>query len=157
MASTHSHPVFRALSESECRALLERNRVGRLAFTFRDRVDIQPLHYVVDGAWIYGRTSEGSKLLTIAHHQWVAFEVDEVRDTFDWESVVVHGAFTRLDDSSRITNPESEARGVELLRTIIPETFTGEDPVAFRTVVFRIALSEMTGRRASPGAAATEE
>lgn len=55
-----------------------RNRVGRLAFSFRDRVDIEPLHYVFRGGWLYGRPSPGSKLQTLRHNPWVAFEVDEI-------------------------------------------------------------------------------
>jgi nitroimidazol reductase NimA-like FMN-containing flavoprotein (pyridoxamine 5'-phosphate oxidase superfamily) len=151
MTPTGKQPLFHTMTDEECRAVLRRNHVGRLAFSFRDRVDIQPLHYVLEGEWLYGRTSEGAKLLTIAHHQWVAFEVDEIHGLFDWTSVVVHGAFTRLDDNARTSNHESEARGIELLRTLVPDTFTDDDPVAFRRVVFRIALTEMTGRRASQG------
>ena len=71
------------MSQHECLALLARNQVGRLAFTFHDRVDIQPLHYVYEAGWIYGRTSQGTKLATLAHHQWVAFEVDEVEGLFE--------------------------------------------------------------------------
>ena len=143
--------VTRALTQDECAELLERHHVGRLAFSFHDRVDIQPLHYVFDGGSIYGRTSDGAKLLTLAHNQWVAFEVDEVHGTFDWTSTVAHGSFHRLD-------PEHPAAktATDLLRSIVPETFTSADPVANRTILFRIAIDEMTGRaaqwaRAIPG------
>lgn len=142
-------PSIRALSQHECFALLERNRVGRLAFALRGQVDIQPLHYAYGGGWIYGRTSEGAKLTTLAHHQWVAFEVDEVHDAFDWVSVVIHGSFHRLDADSPVYDAAAEAHAVGLLRSIVPETYMLEDPVPFRTVVFRIALGEMTGRAAT--------
>src|SRR5688500_557830 len=89
--------MVRSLSETEARAVLARHHVGRIAFSFRDRVDIEPIHYVSDGDWIYGRTSVGTKLATLAHHPWCAFEVDEARDTFDWESAVVRGSFYLLD------------------------------------------------------------
>ncbi|HEX5870360.1 MAG TPA: hypothetical protein VFY65_08095, partial [Longimicrobium sp.] len=42
-------------------------------------------------------------------------------------------------------------KGVDLLRELIPETLTPGDPVPFRTVLFRIAVQEMTGREATPG------
>ena len=71
-------PVFRALERRECEAVLARNRVGRLAFSFHDRVDIEPIHYVYADGVLYGRTAPGSKLTTIEHHRWVAFEVDDV-------------------------------------------------------------------------------
>ena len=77
-AESHASPIFRELSNSECRTLLGRHSVGRIAFSFHDRVDIQPIHYAVSGDWLYGRTSRGSKYLTLAHNPWCAFEVDEV-------------------------------------------------------------------------------
>jgi nitroimidazol reductase NimA-like FMN-containing flavoprotein (pyridoxamine 5'-phosphate oxidase superfamily) len=151
LASTQHRPVIRALSQRECIALLSRNRVGRLAFTFHDQVDIQPLHYVYEAGWIYGRTSEGAKLTTLAHYRWVAFEVDEVRDTFDWASVVVHGSFHRLEPESAPADAATAVRAIHLLRTIVPDTLTAEDPVPFRTVFFRIAVGETTGRIAVLG------
>ena len=54
-------PTFRELSRHECDLLLARNHVGRLAFAVHDRVDIQPIHYVYEPGWLFGRTSEGSK------------------------------------------------------------------------------------------------
>lgn len=41
--------------------------------------------------------SAGAKLLTLAHNQWCAFETDEVRGMFDWQSVVVKGPFSPRD------------------------------------------------------------
>lgn len=147
-----SHPAaIRSMSQHECLALLARNQVGRLAFTFHDRVDIQPLHYVYEAGWIYGRTSQGTKLATLAHHQWVAFEVDEVTGPFDWQSVVVQGTFHRLDADSPAPDSAAEAHAIQLLRRMVPETFTPDDPAPFRTVVFRLALGEVTGRAATGG------
>ena len=92
--TVHTKPVIRALKSDEAQALLARNSVGRIAFSHRDRVDIEPIHYVYAAPWIYGRTSQGAKLLTLAHNQWCAFETDEVHGMFDWESVVVKGPFS---------------------------------------------------------------
>jgi uncharacterized protein len=144
-------PVFRELGREEAEELLARNHVGRIAFTFHDRVDIEPIHYVFDEGWIYGRTSHGTKLSTVAHHRWVAFEVDEVRDLFDWRSVVVKGALYLMEADAPIDQDPTRARGVELLRSLIPETLTAGDPAPFRRSVFRIHLDQVTGREARPG------
>ena len=147
-------PRFGALTQHECTRLLTHGRVGRLAFAFHDRVDIQPIHYVFDAGWIYGRTSEGSKVDTLAHNRWVAFETDVVRDVFDWESVVVHGSFHRLDPDAHAPDAAAFSHAAELLRAIVPETLTSDDPAPHRTVLFRIAVGEMTGRFARPAAPA---
>ena len=67
-AATDARPTFRELTDEECRALLARHNVGRIAYSFHDRVDIQPIHYQVSGAWLYGRTSRGGKFMTLAHN-----------------------------------------------------------------------------------------
>jgi nitroimidazol reductase NimA-like FMN-containing flavoprotein (pyridoxamine 5'-phosphate oxidase superfamily) len=142
-------PIFRALDRAECETLLARNNVGRLAFSLHDRVDIVPLHYVHEEGWLYLRTAPGTRLELTSHRPWIAFEVDEVEGVLDWRSVVVHGTIYPLSREG----PEREAaaweRAVDLLRRLIPETATPADPVAFRTVVFRIHIDDMRGRAAS--------
>ena len=152
--SDPTHPRFRTLSREECIAILARNHVGRIAYAWRNHVDIEPLHYVYHDGWLYGRTSHGAKLEVTGNAWWpVAFEVDEIEGLFAWRSVVVHGGFYTLADDGADVFREEWRRGVELLRTLIPQTFTDDDPVAFRTVVFRMAVQEVTGREAVPGAA----
>ncbi|MFL5606374.1 MAG: pyridoxamine 5'-phosphate oxidase family protein [Gemmatimonadaceae bacterium] len=147
MATTTS-PQFRDLTSDEAHALLGRNNVGRIAFTLHDRVDIEPIHYVTDGEWIFGRTSKGAKLATLLHHPWCAFETDEVRDPFDWSSVVVKGTFYLLDPE--IGSPDTYQRAARLLTKLVPGTFSAHDPAPHRDIVFGIFVHEITGRAARP-------
>lgn len=142
-------PTIRALSRNECVALLKRHHVGRLAFALNDRVDIQPLHYVLEGGWLYGRTSEGTKLTVLDRNRWVAFEVDEIRDPFDWDSVVVYGSFHRIEPDDVAT----VARAAALMRTVVPQALMPDDPAPYRTVLFRISIGELIGRAARPSLA----
>jgi len=98
--ATITGPQFRDLTLEESNALLISKNVGRIAFSLHDQVDIEPINYVSDGEWIFGRTSKGTKLATLLHHPWCAFEVDEVRDLFDWSSVVVKVATLRRNGSA---------------------------------------------------------
>jgi uncharacterized protein len=140
--------AFRDLSREEIEGVLARNNVGRLAFSMHDRVDIQPIHYIYDRGWLYGRTSEGEKLATLHHNQWIAFEVDEVRDTFDWTSVVVHGSFWVIHPLGSDRAEEIWAKAVKLVSQIVPGSLTKKDPVGFRRILFRIAVSDSRGRQA---------
>jgi uncharacterized protein len=152
--STIAKPVFRKLARDQCEAILARNHVGRLAYSRANRVDIEPVHYVYGDGWIYGRTSQGTKIEMTGYSWWpVAFEVDEVEDLFSWRSVVVHGGFYTIPSHGTPWQVEQWNKGVDLLRTLIPETFTKADPVGFRTIMFRIAVQEITGREALPGGA----
>jgi nitroimidazol reductase NimA-like FMN-containing flavoprotein (pyridoxamine 5'-phosphate oxidase superfamily) len=137
-------PVIKPLEDAEARALLARHRIGRLAYSLHDHVDIEPLHYAFDGEWLFGRTSIGAKLAALVHHPWCAFEVDEVRGLFDWTSVVVKGSFHLLDPESG--SPGTYARARDLLTRLIPETFSADDPVPHRSILFGIYAHEITGR-----------
>ena len=143
-ASTEIHE----LTAAECERFLARHHVCRIAYTFRDRVDIEPVHYVYEDGWIYGRTEPGAKLTTLAHHRWVAVEVDEIDGLFSWRSVVAHGAFYLLDANGNTESRELYGHAVSLLRRLVPGTFQADDPVPFRRIVFRISVDEMRGRAA---------
>ena len=149
--STPEGPRIRALDRGECDAILARNVVGRLAFAAFGRIDIEPLHYVADGEWLYGRTSSGTKLEALAHSPWVAFEVDEVEGVLDWRSVVVRGAIYLLEPERSAREQEAAARALELLRRITPAAGTPDDPTPFRTQLFRSHADEVTGRESSAG------
>ncbi len=142
-------PYFRDLSKKEAESVLRRNHVGRLAFSFHDRVDIRPIHYVYVRGWLFGRTSPGPKLVTLRHNQWVAFEVDEVSGTFDWLSVVARGTLYRLENAESEPGLRLYRRAVRAVRTISPDFLTSRDPVPFRTELFGVAVDEMTGRASS--------
>lgn len=141
-------PIFRPLDRAEAKSILERNNLGRIAFGFHDRVDIQPIHYAFDDVWIYIRTSPGMKTEVIQHNYWIAFEVEEVDGLFDWKSVVVHGGAYRLDPDTE-DHCEAYDRAVALLDRLVPGTLTEDDPVPERSIVYRIAVQEVTGRQAS--------
>ncbi len=145
-------PVITVLDEDECTRLLASQSVGRLAFTFRDRVDIEPIHFVFDAGRIVGRTQFGTKVEVLAHHPWVAFEVDEVRALFSWRSVVVHGRLEFPDPEGSAVERDRHARAVEAFRRLIPDAFTAADPTPMRDLVFTIPVQEISGRASTPGA-----
>ena len=147
-----NQPRIRALSRGECEQILSRNHVGRLAYAWKNHVDIEPLHYVFDGEWLYGRTSRGTKLVFTGEQWWpVAFEVDEVEGLFQWRSVVVHGRIVFPDARGTPDERAQYARGVELFRTLVPDAFTENDPTPARRLAFVLHINDITGRAATSG------
>ena len=140
-------PSFRELTREECDAILARNSTGRIAYSYHDRVDIEPIHYVYSDGWIYGRTEVGTKLRTLAHNHWIAFEADETEGLFNWRSVVVKGALYVLEPQG--SHSAAFAEAVVVLRTLVPDALTASDPTPERNVVFRIHADQVTGRMAS--------
>lgn len=143
-----ARPIIEVLDRPSCERFLRKQHVGRIAYTFRNRVDIEPLHYVYSKGKIYGRTSVGTKISTIAHSHWVAFEVDDVREMFTWESVVVHGTFHILSDEGSDIDKAVWRGARAALKRLLPDSWTPRDPVPHRTILFQIHVEEMTGRRA---------
>lgn len=149
---TLSMPRVRSLTVAESQALLDRSHVGRIAFSWRDRVDIEPINYVSAGAWIFGRTSPGTKLTSLLHQPWCAFEVDDVRGEFEWSSVVVKGKFYILDPE--VGSPDVYERALCSLREANPAMFTDGDPVPSRNILFGIFVDHASGKGAQPDAEA---
>lgn len=143
--------TIRDLDFAEIEAMLQSHRYGRLAFTFRDRVDIEPIHYVYEAGWLYGRTSPGTKLTVLAHHPWIAFEIDEVHGLHDWKSVVVKGTVYFAEADGSESDKEAHARTLAVLRRLVPGLLTERDPFPERSVLFRVHIDEMHGRGSSSG------
>ena len=143
------HPKFCDMRPAQVMALLKRNHVGRIAFSFHDRVDMRPIHYAYSNGWLFGRTSPSDKLITLRHSPWVAFETDEVSGSFDWASVVVRGTFYRLTDEGTSDERLLYRRALRQIRTIDHGALTEADVVPFRSELFGIAIDEATGRSCS--------
>jgi nitroimidazol reductase NimA-like FMN-containing flavoprotein (pyridoxamine 5'-phosphate oxidase superfamily) len=144
-------PTFRELEQREAHDLLARNHVGRIAYSFRDRVDIEPISYVYADGAIYMRTELGSKLATLAHAPWVAFEVDEVEGPFDWRSIVTHGTVYVLHETGTPTERATYRLALQRLREIMPSALNDDDPVPGRRILLRLQPAVITGRAASSG------
>jgi uncharacterized protein len=147
-------PTFRELDPPEIEALLARNHVGRVAYSFHDDVNIEPLRYVYADGVLYARTSPGHKLRTLEHHRWVAFEIDEIRGLFDWQSVVVHGSVYLVEPGPTPQGHATYEQTLARLRELVPDVFGPDDPTPHRTVLFRIHVDRKTGRAADSAVAA---
>jgi nitroimidazol reductase NimA-like FMN-containing flavoprotein (pyridoxamine 5'-phosphate oxidase superfamily) len=145
-----SKVAFRDLDQEEIEALLARNQVGRLAFSFKDRVDIEPLSYVYSDGVINFRTAPGAKLEVLLHQPAVAFEVDEVRSPCEWKSVVVHGTVYIAEPEGSRYDIEAHEEAMAAIRKAVPHALGPDDPVPFRTVLVRLHVFRREGREARP-------
>ncbi len=78
------------LTLAECWERLKAEECARLAYHLAGEVHIAPINYTTDGARIYFRTSEGSKLLGMTMNKDVAVEIDHWSDDVAW-SVLLRG------------------------------------------------------------------
>ena len=143
-------PLFRALPLSECADVLNRNNVGRIAFSFNDDVSIVPIHYVYADGWIYGRTVSAGQLRDVMRHRRIAFEVDEHVDPPQWRSVIVHGRLDIIRPDSVEQTRSTYRTAVSVIRRLIQAAFTETHTIPLRDQVFRIRAEEITGRGSLP-------
>lgn len=151
MSRTRKAAKFGVLPDAECRAILARNHVGRIGFMRKSIVDVTPVHFVGEHDWIFVRSAAGAKLEAFAHRPYVAFEVDEVDDLFNWRSVVAHGTVYAMSDTGNDTDRADFERALVALRSLVPGTLTASDPTPHRDVVYGIHIDRLSGRAATRG------
>jgi nitroimidazol reductase NimA-like FMN-containing flavoprotein (pyridoxamine 5'-phosphate oxidase superfamily) len=118
------------LSEHECWDLLQSVALGRLVTSVDGRPEIFPVNFVVQRRTVLFRTAEGTKLISAAINNQVAFEADE-HDVAEGWSVIVKGVARSLRTDEQIR--EAERAGLlswtapaktHYVR-VIPEIITG--------------------------------
>jgi nitroimidazol reductase NimA-like FMN-containing flavoprotein (pyridoxamine 5'-phosphate oxidase superfamily) len=137
--------AFRPLDRAGADALLARNRVGRIAYTRRGRLQVEPVLYAWADGWLWARTSYGcgwSALVGESHGTPVVFEVDEVDAGFRWRSVVVRGLLHPVEHPADGGDPAVWVHAVELVRALDP-AIAG---AALRSSLVRIAVEEADAR-----------
>lgn len=84
------------MTPKEMEVLLERVGFGHIGCAREGRPYVLPMHYAYDAGNIYFFTTEGMKTSYIDTNPEVCFQVEEVRDYSQWQSVVVVGRAERL-------------------------------------------------------------
>ena len=114
MIAHHVHS--KELSAASIEALLHSALVARLAYVDRlGRPCIVPITYAYDGRAFYGYSLLGSKIEHMGVHPNVCLEVDQIRDSANWSSVVVRGRFEQLNGDAAV---EAVKRISDRLRTV---------------------------------------
>jgi nitroimidazol reductase NimA-like FMN-containing flavoprotein (pyridoxamine 5'-phosphate oxidase superfamily) len=140
-----------ALDRETAEAMLRRHHVGRIAFSHHNRVTIRLVSYVFADGWIYARMELESGVVSLRHNPWVAFEVDEIDDTYGWRTVTVHGSVDFLDDPTTSATPVAPASrhaydaAVRLLRSAGPAVLAPDDSRSEWPAVHRIHVDEIMG------------
>ena len=145
--------MFGKLDNNEIEGLIHREFIGRLGCHSDDVTYIVPISYAYDGEYIYGHTYEGMKLNMMRKNPKICFEVDDFQNMANWQSVVAWGVFEELKEGIE-RNYAVEVLMKRALPIIHSETmhispqwpFPTNDPATINGIIFRIRLSDKTGR-----------
>ena len=145
------------LNKSQMQALLHSATIGHLGCFADGRVYVTPICFVYHDGRIYAHSGLGMKTEMMSENPEVCFEVEEVRDIANWQSVIAWGVYKPLQGEEADRALE---RLVDKFASILPQggndqPHDGPDGASTRHilsrssrhgVVFCIEVTEMTGR-----------
>ncbi|HEU5103924.1 MAG TPA: pyridoxamine 5'-phosphate oxidase family protein [Roseiflexaceae bacterium] len=142
------------LSAEQIDQLLRSEVVGRIGCSVAGEIYVVPVFYAYDGTYIYGHSNEGMKIRMLRAKPKVCFEVDHVDSLVKWQSVIAWGQFEELQGEQA---EQAERLLIQRVKPLLADALgqphrvsgpadPGGDPTEGRAIVFRIALTERTGR-----------
>ena len=145
--------MFGNLEPVEIENLLHDQLIGRIGCHWDHTTYIVPISYAYDGKFIYAITHEGMKVNILRKNRQVCFEVENILELDNWQTVICWGEFEELADGTE------RHEGLEILyhrhlpiqtsatTKLSPEwPFRPTDIDKIKGVVFRIRLIKKTGR-----------
>ena len=146
--------LIHEMTETECRAALERSSFGRLACVRGDQPYVVPIYFSYDGKHLYGVTTLGQKIDWMRSNPLVCLEIDEMTSHFRWMSVVVFGRYEELSDAPEHEDARAHALDVLQERDMWwqPASVATERREQRPPLFYRIHIDRMTGHRATPDA-----
>jgi nitroimidazol reductase NimA-like FMN-containing flavoprotein (pyridoxamine 5'-phosphate oxidase superfamily) len=141
------------MTERECRDLLGRTSLGRLACSQDNQPYVIPIYFAFDFDYAYSVSTLGQKIEWMRANPKVCVEVDEIADRSDWRSVVVLGTYQELTEP-QYADERSHARSLLEKRSLWWQNALGErqlksETELIQTTFFRIHVDSMTGLRAT--------
>ncbi len=89
------------MTSAECIAFLSRMSFGHLACIDHDRPYVVPIHFVFHEGGVYSFSMMGAKIENMRLNPHVCLQVDEVKNTSTWTSVILHGLYQELEDNEQ--------------------------------------------------------
>jgi len=130
------------LGDRDSLAILREGTLGRLGCIAADWPYVVPVNYFFDGRDIYIHTLPGKKLDALRANPRVCLQVDDIKDSYNWRSVIAYGTF------EEVSNEETRENVLTKLYSRLPHMTPVESKMvegAKGTVVFRIKVEEVTG------------
>ncbi|MBX9781712.1 MAG: pyridoxamine 5'-phosphate oxidase family protein [Chitinophagaceae bacterium] len=141
------------LNDNQIEDVLKRGIIGRIGCYSDGVTYVVPVTYVYDGEYLYGHTTEGMKITMMRNNPEVCFEVDEMQNMSNWQSVIAWGNF------EEVTDAEAKHKAMQkLIERVMPLmtsetaqpthglTMHAKDTGYKQTVVYRIKVNKKTGR-----------
>ena len=143
--------VIHDLSADECRGVLSRTHLGRLACARYNQPYIVPFSFAfsADQQRLYSFATRGQKIEWMRDNPRVCVEVDDIADERHWTTVVIFGRYHEIDrDSTDSKHPALELFQRRSEWWLPAASKVGHGVEHSEPVIYWISIDKMTGRRA---------
>jgi nitroimidazol reductase NimA-like FMN-containing flavoprotein (pyridoxamine 5'-phosphate oxidase superfamily) len=130
------------LRNADSLAVLREGSLGRLGCISSGSPYVIPVNYFFDGKDIYIHSLPGKKIDALRANHRACLQVDEIKDSYHWRSVIAFGNYEEVTDEQ--TREQMLAR----LYSRVPHMTPVESKLvsgAREIIVFRIIVDEVTG------------
>ena len=142
----------RELGDADIKEILARNNFAHLAMARENVPYVVPIHYGYHDDLIYIFTTQGKKYEIISGNPRVCLQIEEVKDTGNWVSVIIDG------EAEELSREEDKERALRVITETNP-TLTPAMSVRWMdgwireniSVYYRIMPLLMSGRASVPG------
>ena len=143
------------LTSEEIEEILKDNVWGHLGCNDGFNTYVYPFNYLYDGRYITCHSQRGFKTQVMRQNNRVCFQVDEVGDHKNWESVMVLGEYKEVEDAQEYKDASrafADRRFFPKISesSIISDTDDEEEKIEWtsdsKPVIFRIVIDEKIGR-----------
>jgi nitroimidazol reductase NimA-like FMN-containing flavoprotein (pyridoxamine 5'-phosphate oxidase superfamily) len=146
--------MLRELNDTQIEALLKDQLIGRIGCHSAETMYVVPVNYVYDGVNIYCHSAEGMKINMMRDNPQVCFEVDDIKDVTNWQSVIAWGKFeeiTAMEEKQQVLQKLDD----RIAPFIIDDSVTREHGfvdkesdvgTTVELIMYKIIVSKKTGR-----------
>lgn len=130
------------LSPEEATEVLTQGTLGRLGCIADGEPYVVPVHYFFDGESIIIHSLTGKKITALRANPRACLQVDDIRDSYHWRSVIAYGNYDEISDERL-----RELALAELFRRM-PHLTPVESKMTKgmnQTIVFRLRVDQLTG------------
>ena len=144
--------VIEEMTQVECRAVLARTNLARLACALNNQPYIVPIHVDYYDAYLYGFSTLGKKIEWMRQNPLVCLELDEITTHTQWTSLIVFGEYEELPETSEFAGSRRLAEQLFQRHPVWwePAAVPLRDQQPRSRILFRILITRVTGRRAGP-------
>jgi nitroimidazol reductase NimA-like FMN-containing flavoprotein (pyridoxamine 5'-phosphate oxidase superfamily) len=141
------------LTPTECREILSRTNLARLACSHADQPYVVPVSFAYDRNTdcLFSFSMVGRKVEWMRENPKVCVEVEDVADRFHWTTVVILGRYDEVVDSEE--HRAVRQRALDMFERRAEWWLPGAAKLTVReqhaVVVYRILIERITGRRAA--------